>query len=49
MTLLKNDGTVPDKIELHRIAWPIERLPEGIGLSVLDGLLLILSSLGVVL
>ena len=37
MTLIKNDKTVPNKIELRRITWPIERLPEGIGLSVLDG------------
>jgi hypothetical protein len=38
MTLLKGDGTAPVKTQKISInAWPVERLPEGIGLSVKDG------------
>ncbi|MHC4195403.1 MAG: hypothetical protein ACYSQZ_05590 [Planctomycetota bacterium] len=38
MTLLKEDGTVPIKTQKVSVnAWPVERLPEGIGLSVKDG------------
>jgi hypothetical protein len=38
MTLLKGDGTVPSKLhKTNVIAWPEQRMPEGIGLSVKDG------------
>jgi hypothetical protein len=38
MNLLKNDGTVPIKPKSVNVsAWPTERLPEGVGLSVKDG------------
>jgi hypothetical protein len=38
MTLLKNDGTVPNKSHNVNIqSWPINRESEGLGLSIKDG------------
>lgn len=38
MSLLKEDGTTPgNSRKINVIAWPVERLPEGIGLSIKDG------------
>jgi hypothetical protein len=38
MTLLKDDDSVPKKLHTVSIAsWPIERLPQGLGLSFSDG------------
>lgn len=39
MTLLKDDGTIPQKLDpkVLIVSWPTERLPQGLGLSNKDG------------